>query len=61
MNFAVFYANAIKDANRKRKKGKYKGHRIKSKHKNLPLPGPAYIPSANKLQAPSASTYTIRG
>ncbi len=60
MNFATFFAQAIKDKTHKRKRGKYKGQ-YKSLRKDLPMPGPGYISQPGKTQAPSASTYAVRG
>ena len=64
MNFATFFAQAVKDRSRKVKRGKHKGQYMSFKQKaDLQLPGPAYHadPSSSKLSAPSASTYVTRG
>lgn len=60
-NFASFYTQSIKDKIRKIKKGKYKGQRGIIKHRNLTIPGQTYYQQPGKSDAPSASTYTVRG
>ena len=60
-NFADFYTRAIKDKNRKIKKGRYKGQSGSLKSKELKLPGPAYHPQPGRSDAPSASTFMPKG
>lgn len=59
-NFSTFYTQAIRDKQKIVKRGKYKGQRRSIKSKDLPVPGLAYH-NPMSSQAPSASTYTIRG
>lgn len=63
-NFSTFYSQAVKDKSKRLKKGKYKGQLKSVTHMrsdNITLPGVAYTAQPSKNQAPSASTYTVRG
>jgi len=59
--FASFFTQAMKDKQKKVKKGKYKGQNRSIKTKDLPPPGPAYQKSPGGSDAPSASTFSLKG
>ena len=59
MNFTTFFGQAMKDKNRKIKKGRYKGQPGSLKSKKLDLPGPGYHINPGLSDAPSASTYKV--
>ncbi len=62
-NFSTFFTLAMKSKNKKVKRGKYKGQTRELTDRKLREPGPVYRPiqNANKLSAPSASTFTLKG
>ena len=60
-NFATFYANSIKNKNKKVKKGKYKGQRRAVIKKDLQLPGYMHYNDPSSSTAPSSSTFTTKG
>lgn len=62
MNFASFYTQAQKDRQKKIKKGKYKGQMKGITSKELSPPGPAVFKKTfNRSDAPSASTFSVKG
>jgi hypothetical protein len=61
-NFASFYTRAMKNKKKKIKKGKYKGQMKGTTSQDLAAPGPAVFQKTfDRLHAPSASTYTVKG
>jgi hypothetical protein len=63
MNFATFYAQAMKEKNRKVSKGKHKGQEksIFKKKRELQMPGSLYYHDSNGSHAPSGSTFVAQG
>jgi len=61
-NFASFYTQAIKDKKKKIKKGKYKGQERSISKKDLPrTAGLTYKPKFDQNDAPSVSTFSVKG
>lgn len=61
-SFATFFDRAMKNKNKKIKKGKYKGqNRAITKKDDMPLPGPTYRTTPRIGDAPSSSTFVTKG
>jgi hypothetical protein len=61
-SFSAFFDRAMKNKNKKIKKGKYKGqNRAITKKDDIPLPGPKYRVTPRSGDAPSSSTFVTKG
>ena len=65
MNFSKFYADAVREREKKAKKGKYRGqrgaHSTSVHNQALVRPNMPYTAQPAQSQAPSASTYMQKG
>lgn len=60
-NFASFFAQAVQNRGKKIKKGKYKGQMRGITSKELKTPGAIHYKTPRSTDAPSSSTYMVKG